>query len=245
MMWTSSTPASAGMSSTSFDHALTHVGRAHRRQRQRDVVERDGELHPRAQQRVQRDRSRSDAGVHCESSLRDRAAGQRLGGIDDASVLAGRRSRRKPSPLWNKMGGVDLSTSSTKPCRGGRCLAISSPCVALGAEVERDLDRAPRPGIGGVGDRVFVTVEWIALADQRAQVGLRTSVERCPEVVAGVGVAAADGGLTMPEGGEVEGCTCAGMPTTSTSRPGRDYLECLRERCRAADTIHDTVGATG
>ena len=36
------------------EHALAHVGPAHRRQRQRDVVDRDDDLHPRAELRVER-----------------------------------------------------------------------------------------------------------------------------------------------------------------------------------------------
>ena len=36
------------------EHALAHVGPAHRRQRHRDVVDRDDDLHPGPQLRVQR-----------------------------------------------------------------------------------------------------------------------------------------------------------------------------------------------
>jgi hypothetical protein len=37
-----------------FDHSLTNIGIAHRRQRQRDVVERDRQFHARVQQRGER-----------------------------------------------------------------------------------------------------------------------------------------------------------------------------------------------
>src|SRR4051812_28164333 len=47
---------------------------------------------------------------------------------------AGSFSRRKPSPLWNTIGGVDESTSSTKPGRGARLLeAIRNPAGREGS----------------------------------------------------------------------------------------------------------------
>ena len=48
MMCTSSTPWSASISSTISSIVCADVGRAHRRQRQRDVVDGDGDLHARA-----------------------------------------------------------------------------------------------------------------------------------------------------------------------------------------------------
>ena len=54
MSSTSSTPAVGGQVEDLLDDQLADVGRSHRRQRQGDVVEGDGELHARPEQRRQR-----------------------------------------------------------------------------------------------------------------------------------------------------------------------------------------------
>jgi hypothetical protein len=69
-----------------LDDALTHVGLAHRRQRERDVVEGDGQPHPGAQQLGQR-----LAALRVQQRVADRALdvgqpGQRLRRVDDAGA---------------------------------------------------------------------------------------------------------------------------------------------------------------
>ena len=73
-----------------FDDALADIGLAHRGQRQRNVVERDGELHARTQQRGQR-----VAIDRVKQRIADGAVGvgqsdQRVGGVQD-SRAAGRQ----------------------------------------------------------------------------------------------------------------------------------------------------------
>ena len=79
-----------GLVEHGFDHPLTDVGAAHRRQRQGDVVEADRELHARVEQRAQRlavaERVRermADLGVDVVDAL------ERLGGVDDAAAAGG------------------------------------------------------------------------------------------------------------------------------------------------------------
>ncbi len=101
-----------------LDHHLADVGRLHRRQRERDVVEADGELHAGAEQRRQR--------VAVADGVEQGVADGPVGVLDRLRSARGRRSTRlpsgsvsrvKPSPFQNSVGGVDLSTSSTKPGR--------------------------------------------------------------------------------------------------------------------------------
>ena len=71
-----------------LDHALADVGPAHRRQRQRDVVERDRQLHAREQQLGQRLR----VAERVEQRVADGAVAvlqrfERLGRVDDAGAV--------------------------------------------------------------------------------------------------------------------------------------------------------------
>src|SRR5215471_5951933 len=116
-------------------------------------------------------------------------------------------SRRKPSPWWKSTGGVDRSTSSTKPGRGGLNVILSAPpedrrsrlrrsvvagraappggCAALrsssalsfGTEVEGDLHRAAGAGLGGVGDGVGDAGEGIGRGHQAAEIGRGDELE--------------------------------------------------------------------
>ena len=74
-----------------LDDPLADVGPLHRGQRQRDVVEGDGELHARAQQRGQRARCRrcgfSSAWRMAPSGSVERR--ERLGRVDDAAAAGG------------------------------------------------------------------------------------------------------------------------------------------------------------
>src|SRR5687768_7339242 len=107
-------------------------------------------------------------------------------------VPTGSFSREKPSPRQNSVGGVDRSTSrmnpgrgiSARPCRFGcwnRPLrgrfrhpkagasdvrAVARSAVPLVAEVEGDLDGAPRAGVGGVLDGLGVAVEGVGRREQ-------------------------------------------------------------------------------
>ncbi len=74
-----------------LDHHLADVGRLHGRKRQRDVVEADGELHARPQQR----RQRVAVTLRVEQRVADGAVGvldrlHRLGGVNDAAALGQR-----------------------------------------------------------------------------------------------------------------------------------------------------------
>jgi hypothetical protein len=81
MRCTSSTPASAAIVEDGLDDALADVGPAHGRQRQRDVVERDGELHAREQQGAQR--------LACRLGVLERVADGAVGVLERASGSAG------------------------------------------------------------------------------------------------------------------------------------------------------------
>src|SRR6516165_7120762 len=91
-------------------------------------------------------------------------------------------SRRKLSPWWNRMGGVERSTSRTKPGRRGAsrrseavnlrappgvCAAArSSIALSFGTEVEGDLDRATGAGLGGMRDGVGGAGQGIGVRDE-------------------------------------------------------------------------------
>ena len=77
-----------------LDDHLADVGRLHRRQRQRDVVEADRQLHARAQQRRQRVAvaDRVQQGV-ADGPVRVLDRLHRLGGVDDPAPLGQRLER--------------------------------------------------------------------------------------------------------------------------------------------------------
>src|SRR3954454_7931092 len=68
------------------------------------------------------------------------------------------------SPWWKSTGGVERSTSNTKP-------GLGTGSFLLIAEVEGDLDAAAGAGGGGVGDGVGEAGQGIGGTDQPAQVG--------------------------------------------------------------------------
>ena len=116
-----------------FDDPLTDVGPPHRRQRQRDVVERDRELHAGEQQFGQGLR----VAERVEERMADGGVGssglERLGRIDDSRAVRGDFSSRNPSPCHMSNGGVDRSTSRTNPGLG------MAPAPLLVARSKRDL----------------------------------------------------------------------------------------------------------
>src|SRR5688572_29978847 len=106
---------------------------------------------------------------------------------------AGSFSSRKFSPWWNRIGGVDRSTSSTNPGRGisgpregdrvvprdgttqwetrervGGGLGGERRSSAHPPQVEGDLQGAAGAGVGGVVDGVLVAGEGIGGGDQAA-----------------------------------------------------------------------------
>ena len=77
---------------------------------------------------------------------------ERLGRVDDPRLRPGGSfSSRKLSPWWNRIGGVDRSTSSTKPGLG-----ISGCAPSRLLRSKAIFTRAAGPGAGGVGDGVGV-----------------------------------------------------------------------------------------
>ena len=146
-----------------LDDPLADVGPAHRRQRQRDVVEGDRELHARAQQRGQR---LAVAERVSSSAWRMAASGsssglERLGRVDDPAC--GRRAAsRAGSP---RRGGRGSAGSSGRP-RGRTRDGASDGCSpSRSPEVEGDLDGAAGAGGGGVVDGVLVAAQGIGGAD--------------------------------------------------------------------------------
>src|SRR4051812_1632146 len=111
----------------------------------------------------------------------------------------GSRSRWNPSPAWKRMGGVDRSTSSTNPGRGGswaceRGLAVISPIspragplfgelarktspALLSSQVEHHLDRPAVTGVGGVVDGLTVAVEGVGSRDQAVEASVGDQLE--------------------------------------------------------------------
>ena len=123
-----------GLVEHGLDHAPAHVGRAHRRQREGDVVEGDRQPHPRPQQR--REWLGIPDGV-LEGVLDGRVGvGQRGDGLGRVDDPAARREALEPEALavpeqrrWRR--AVDLQD---EPRPRTHCAAsTSSPDVAVGA----------------------------------------------------------------------------------------------------------------
>ena len=138
-------PGGGGLVEHGLDDPLADVGAGHGRQRQRDVVEGDRQLHAREQPGAAAGRSRGGArargGWRASGSAHARRAAR--GGRSPGSGPAGSFSSRKPSPWWKRMGGVEESTSSTKPGRG----ATASPRVGT-ASAQRAAGASGRRGGG-------------------------------------------------------------------------------------------------
>src|SRR5437762_3288113 len=98
----------------------------------------------------------------------------------------GRRSNRKPSPCQNSVGGVERSTSRTKPGLGMRRLP-----PPLRTEVEGHLHRASAAGVGRVLDGILPAVERVQGGHEALQTSVLNKLEGTGEVVLGVGVSAA------------------------------------------------------
>ena len=228
MRWTSSTPASAARSSTASITRWRMSGRRIWRQRQADVVEGDGELHAREQQRRQR-----IAVDGFEQGAADGAVG----------VLDGRRAARgRRSPGSGRRGGA----------RGGSPRRARTASAAWsGRPRGRSLDGASAPVIGSfslVGGRRRPYGarrpgrrrrgrwrpgsrrggRWPRRGDRgRRPARARRRGRRCgaprrrslPSAVRSVGVGADQAGLAVPERGEVELDLVAGMPTSDHACP--------------------------
>ena len=109
-----------------LDDALADVGPAHRRERQADVVERDGQLHARLEQRVQRGRvaervveGMADGGVGILEGL------ERLGRVEHAAATGGQLLEPEPLAVveedrWGR--AVDLED---EPRTGHQMLSLS------------------------------------------------------------------------------------------------------------------------
>ena len=244
MRWTSSTPASAARSSTASMTRWRMSGRRIGRQRQRDVVEGDGELHARPQQGAAAARCRR-AGARARGGWRRRgrrSAGQRLGRVDDPAA-AGRQASPAGSPRrgGTGSGGVERSTSSTKPGLG-----IGSAASRCGGR--RRPSRRPAAGVGGVLDGVLVAGQGVGGAHQAAEVerapparrrGRRCGGVATVERLGAVGVGARE---ARPRGATAvrSSVDAPGMPTRWTraagahdrQRPGRSRPRCPRSRPR-------------
>src|SRR5579875_1017655 len=92
---------------------------------------------------------------------------------------AGRRSRRNPSPCQVRTGGVERSTSRTKPGRGMGALLAS----LVATEIEDDLGGAAAAGGGGVVDGVGVAGQGVGRADQLVEAGRLHQLEGQVEAV--------------------------------------------------------------
>ncbi len=130
------------------EHALAHVGPAHRRERQRDVVDGDDDLHPRAQLRVERiaaegvvegvadgrvdvlervdgrarvDDARADGQVDLEDlvAAEDGARGASLLERDDERVVAPRRARARRERRSGGRGRGAVGPRATGCCASG------------------------------------------------------------------------------------------------------------------------------
>src|SRR4029079_11280369 len=93
---------------------------------------------------------------------------------------AGRRSRLMFSPRQNMTGGVERSTSRTKPGRG---IGSGLP------HVEGNFDRVAGAGGGRVADGGVVLVEPVGGADESAEPEAADELDRRLEVLAAIGVA--------------------------------------------------------
>src|SRR5947209_15812227 len=109
----------------------------------------------------------------------------------------GKRSSRKPSPCQKRVGGVDRSTSRTKPGRG-------TTSSSLAAQVEGDLHRAPPTGVGCVFDGFPPPFEWVERGHQAVETGVLYEVEGLGEVVIGVCVGTSQRHLAVPQRREVD-----------------------------------------
>ena len=114
-----------------LDHLLAHVRRAHRRQRQRDVVERDRQAHARAQQRVERVHPERVVERGGDRRLRTSARpGQRRRRVDDA------RADREPLQPQRLARVEQRSAATSRPpptTHASRCAA------ARGTALERSI----------------------------------------------------------------------------------------------------------
>ena len=133
-----------------LDHELADVGAAHGGKRQRHVVEGDGELHARPQQRPQ------GLGV-ARAAGRGRARMAPTGSARASTGSGGYRTRlptgscssRNPSPCQNNVDGVERSTSRTKPGLGLMTRVLSwLGRVARSAVAGRAGRRRPSPRPG-------------------------------------------------------------------------------------------------
>src|SRR3974377_1921982 len=91
-------------------------------------------------------------------------------------VPVGNRSSRYPSPCQSRVGGVDRSTSRTKPGRGTasnllRRRAATRAWAPGPTLVEHDLDGAASTGVGRVVDGVDVAVERVGGGHQPMEPG--------------------------------------------------------------------------
>ena len=99
-----------------------------------------------------------------------------------------------------------------------------------------------RPADGGVGDGVVVVVERIGGRHQAAEVEAADEVDRRDEVVAGVGVAAADGrprGATAPVRSSDDVARHADQQHLAARG---DDAQRLLQRLGRADAVDDDVG---
>ncbi len=140
-------------------------GRAHGGQRQRHVVEGDGERHPRAKQR----RQRLGVAQGVLQGVADGAhgVGQGVDGLGRVQDPAADGQLLEPVALavpeqggWRR--AVDLEDESGPGAHGTGPFVWRCPGGGPGREVEDDLHRAPASGRAGVGQRLLEAVDGVA-----------------------------------------------------------------------------------
>ena len=164
---------------------------------------------------------------------------------------SGRRSRRKPSPCQNRVGGVERSTSSTNPGLG------LIGCFLSGSRRSKTTLTAPRrPAAPGVGDGLLVALERVggrrpAIRGRPRRPG-RWPGRRCAggsragrAGLGPVGVGADQGRARGATAGPGRPRPCPACPTSTTRPAGPDHGQGLGERLGAAHAVEDDVGAAG